>query len=392
MKRLAALFAAFTILLGGCGGGSDNMKESEAAPKSMSNETRESPRLEQINSPQKTQQDTTKAETSHGKTKIETLGYLEPIEAKQSVKDVKEAVNDLTYVAFFSYQVNKDGTLKPIKDYAALNAVKKSNSIPMMVLTNFTEGNFSSEVAHTIFTDKTASKTLIGSVISTMKQKGYKALNIDFEHIKEEDRELYNGFLETIIPQLQKEGFKVSTALAPKTSDEQKGPWHGAHDYKRHGELADFVVLMTYEWGWSGGPPMAVAPVPQVKKVVDYAVSVIPPEKIIMGAPLYGYNWTLPYKKGNKFAKRIAPAEAHDLALKEGATVKYDNDAQAPFFNYKDDKGKEHVVWFENEQSAEAKNKLVKQYKLRGLAYWVLGEPFPENWMLLRDEFKIAKK
>jgi spore germination protein len=392
MKKLVALFAAFTIVLGGCGGGSNEINESEAAPKNMSNETRESPRLEQINSPEKTQQDTSKAETKHGKTKIETLGYLEPIEAKQSVKDVKEAINDLTYVAFFSYMVNKDGTLKPIKDWAALNQVKKSKATPMMVLTNFTEGNFSSEVAHTIFTDKKASKTLIGSVISTMKQKGYKALNIDFEHIKEKDRELYNGFLETIIPLVQKEGFKVSTALAPKTSDEQKGPWHGAHDYKRHGELADFVVLMTYEWGWSGGPPMAVAPVPQVKKVVDYAVSVIPPEKIIMGAPLYGYDWTLPYKKGNKFAKRIAPAEAHDLALKEKATVKYDNDAQAPFFNYKDDKGKEHVVWFENEQSAEAKNKLVKQYNLRGLAYWVLGEPFPENWTLLRDEFQIAHK
>jgi spore germination protein len=392
MKKLVALFAAFTIVLSGCGGGSNEINESEAAPKNMSNQTRESPRLEQINSPKKTQQDTSKAETNHGKTKIETLGYLEPIEAKQSVKDVKEAINDLTYVAFFSYMVNKDGTLKPIKDWAALNQVKKSKATPMMVLTNFTEGNFSPEVAHTIFTDKKASKTLIGSVISTMKQKGYKALNIDFEHIKEKDRELYNGFLETIIPLVQKEGFKVSTALAPKTSDEQKGPWHGAHDYKRHGELADFVVLMTYEWGWSGGPPMAVAPVPQVKKVVDYAVSVIPPEKIIMGAPLYGYDWTLPYKKGNKFAKRIAPAEAHDLALKEKATVKYDNDAQAPFFNYKDDKGKEHVVWFENEQSAEAKNKLVKQYNLRGLAYWVLGEPFPENWTLLRDEFQIAHK
>jgi spore germination protein len=391
MKRLVALLAAFTIVLGGCGG-SNEMNESEAAPKRMSNETRESPRLEQINSPKKTQQDTSRAETKHGRTKIETLGFLEPLEAKQSVKDVKEAVNDLTYVAFFSYQVNKDGTLKSIKDWAALNQVKKSNSIPMMVLTNFTEGNFSADVAHSIFTDKKASKTLINSVISTMKQKGYQALNIDFEHIHEKDRELYNGFLETIIPLVQKEGFKVSTALAPKTSDEQKGPWHGAHDYKRHGELADFVVLMTYEWGWSGGPPMAVAPVPQVKKVVDYAVSVIPPEKIIMGAPLYGYNWTLPYKKGNKFAKRIAPAEAHDLALKEGATVKYDNEAQAPFFNYKDDQGKEHVVWFENEQSAEAKNKLVKQYKLRGLAYWVLGEPFPENWTLLRDEFQIAHK
>jgi spore germination protein len=391
MQKLVALFAAFTIVLSGCGGAS-KMNESQASPKNMSNKTRQSPRLEQINSPNKKLQHTTQEETVHGKGKVETIGFLEPMDPKKSVADVKEAENDLTYIAFFSYQVNKNGTLIPIKDWAALKEIKKTKAMPMMVLTNFSEGNFSPEIAHNIFTDKAASKTLIGSVISTMKNKGYKALNIDFEHIKEKDRELYNGFLETIIPRVQKEGFKVSTALAPKTSDKQGGAWHGAHDYKRHGELADFVILMTYEWGWSGGPPMAVAPVPQVKKVVDYAVSVIPPEKIIMGAPLYGYDWTLPYKKGNKFAKRIAPLEAHDLALKEKATVKYDNDAQAPFFNYKGDDGKQHVVWFENEQSAEAKNKLVKQYKLRGLAYWVLGEPFPENWILLHDEFNIVKR
>lgn len=141
--------------------------------------------------------------------------------------------------------MNADGSLVPIEDSEALAAAKKSGAIPMMVITNFTEGNFSPDIAHRIFTDKTASKSLINGVIQTMKAKGYKALNIDFEHIREKDRELYNGFLETILPQVRKAGFTVSTALAPKTSDEQRGPWHGAHDYKRHGELADFVILMT---------------------------------------------------------------------------------------------------------------------------------------------------
>ncbi|OYD55972.1 spore gernimation protein [Fictibacillus aquaticus] len=291
----------------------------------------------------------------------------------------------------FSYQVKKDGSLTAIKDSQAIAETKKSGAEPMMVLTNFADGNFSPEVAHNIFTDKTASNSLIQGVIQTMKAKGYKALNIDFEHIKEKDRELYNGFLETIIPKVQKEGFIVSTALAPKTSDEQAGPWHGAHDYKRHGELADFVVLMTYEWGWSGGPPMAVAPIPQVKKVVEYALSEIPANKIVMGAPLYGYDWELPYKKGNKFAKRIAPAEAEDLAIKENVNVLFDNEAQAPYFTYTSDDGKKHEVWFENDESAQAKNQLVKKYKLRGLAYWVLGEPFPENWMHLEDQFTIKK-
>lgn len=79
------------------------------------------------------------------------------------------------------------------------------------------------------------------------------------------------------------EGYTVSTALAPKTSAAQQGPWGVAHDYKAHGEIVDFVLLMTYEWGYSAGPPMAVSPLPEVEAVVKYAVSEIPANKVLLG-------------------------------------------------------------------------------------------------------------
>ncbi|WLD92781.1 glycosyl hydrolase family 18 protein [Alkalihalobacillus sp. AL-G] len=387
MKKGIALLFSLSVLLSACGG-NGNQNEAASPPKE---ETTPHPRLEQIQSEpgQSKIQEVDPSETKHGKTKIETIGFLEPIDANQAVEEVKKVGKHLTYVAFFSYRVKEDGSLHPIKDEAALEQTRKSGATPMMVLTNFTEGNFSADIAHKIFTDKAASKNLIQSVLDTMKSKGYEALNIDFEHIRAEDRDLYNGFLETILPTVREAGYTVSTALAPKTSDEQSGPWHGAHDYKRHGELADFVVLMTYEWGWSGGPPRAVSPIPQVRAVLDYAKSVIPAEKIVMGAPLYGYDWTLPYKKGGEFAKRLSPQAAADLATKEKVDVKFDNKSQAPHFKYTDDKGKKHEVWFENEQSMQAKFNLAKEYKLRGIAYWVLGEEFPANWTLLDDQFEI---
>ncbi|MED0652264.1 glycosyl hydrolase family 18 protein [Aeribacillus pallidus] len=96
-------------------------------------------------------------------------------------------------------------------------------------------------------------------------------------------------------------------------------------------------------------------------------------------------------QKGGKFAKRIAPAEAADLAAKEGVEIQYDNEAQAPWFRYTDDQNKTHEVWFENEQSMQAKFNLVKEYGLNGVAYWVLGEPFPQNWTLLEEEFIIQR-
>ena len=75
----------------------------------------------------------------------------------------------------------------------------------------------------------------------------------------------------------------------------------------------------------------------------------------------------------------------------KGARVLYSNRDQAPYYYYRDDQGKEHVVWYENEESMQAKFNLVKEYGLRGISYWVLGEEFPQNWRLLRENFHIRK-
>ncbi|MXQ53455.1 glycosyl hydrolase family 18 protein [Shimazuella alba] len=387
MRKICMICILFIMLLQGCTTNPQSKKENPSNNRSQSN-------LEQMTSrgrmlPVKRGDNT--LPTKRVKTDIESIGFLESVIPTQAVKDVKEAAKNLTYVAFFSYRAQGNGDLISINDASPLATTKKKNAVPMLVITNFAKGNFQPDIAHQIFTDPTASKRLIQNVLRVMKEKGYRALNVDFEHIYERDRELYNGFLATLLPEVKKQGYIVSTALAPKSSDKQSGPWHGAHDYAFHGKIADFVILMTYEWGWTGGPPMAVSPIPQVRKVVDYAVSKIPREKIIMGAPLYGYDWTLPYRKGGPKAKRVSPQESEIFAQKNSLKIQYSNRDQAPYYFYTDKHNKKHVIWYENNQSAQAKFNLIKEYRLRGIAYWVLGEDFPENWSLLKENFKIRK-
>lgn len=87
-------------------------------------------------------------------------------------------------------------------------------------------------------------------------------------------------------------------ALAPKTSSEQKGLLYEGKDYSGLGQAANGVLLMTYEWGYTYGPPMAVAPINKVKEVLDYAITQIDTNKISLGIPNYGYDWPLPYERG----------------------------------------------------------------------------------------------
>lgn len=183
----------------------------------------------------------------------------------------------------------------------------------------------------------------------------------------------------------------LSAALAPKTSGDQVGVLYEGHDYSAVGQIVDIVFFMTYEWGWSGGPPMAVSPLPQVRRVMEYAVSVVPKNKIMMGIPHYGYDWTLPYVRGGRWARSITPQQAVDLAVRYGVNIQYDQTSQAPFFYYTDEQGQRHVVWFEDVRSIQAKFDLVKELGLRGFFYWVLRGGFTPNWLLLEDNFIVRK-
>ncbi|MBH8598098.1 glycosyl hydrolase family 18 protein [Thermoactinomyces sp. CICC 10523] len=389
MKRILLLFTVLTLIFTGCS--APTKKESGGKrPQATAYRTNHT---EPMNTRGRTVpvKPREKTKPPAAKPHIDTIGFLEVVDPKTAVAAVNQAAPNLTYVSFFSYRVRSDGSLIPLNDTAPLLTTRKNGAVPMLVITNFANGNFQSDIAHRIFTNKAASRKLIANVIRVMKQKGYRALNVDFEHLHPQDRHLYNDFLATLVPLAKREGFIVSTALAPKQSDHDRGPWHGAHDYAFHGKIADFVILMTYEWGWTGGPPMAVSPVPQIRKVIEYAKTKIPARKIIMGAPLYGYDWTLPYKKGGPPAKRISPKEADTLAHQKGIKVRYSKRDEAPWFRYTDRAGKRHEVWFEDAQSIQAKFNLVKQYRLHGISYWVLGESFPENWTMLRDNFHINK-
>ncbi|HEX6923406.1 MAG TPA: glycosyl hydrolase family 18 protein [Bacillales bacterium] len=330
--------------------------------------------------------------TDKSKVTIESIGFLEPAGVARDSKIVNRVANNLSYVAMFSYRVKSDGSLIPLKDEKALQATRQSKAKPMLVITNFVNGTFSSDLGHAILTNKEIQNRLIKNVINVMKNKNYAALNIDFEHLLPEDRDRYTLFLKRLIPRVHDAGFPVSTALAPKKNSQQTGSWYGAHDYGAHGQITDFVILMTYEWGWSGGPPMAVAPINKVRQVIDYATTMIPNKNIIMGMPLYGYDWTLPYKEGGPPAKRLGFQEAVALAKKEGANIQFDKKAQAPNFRYTDDQGNKHVVWFENKKSLQAKYDLVKEYHLRGVSYWELGQQSPQNWNLLRKNFQIKRR
>lgn len=147
---------------------------------------------------------------------------------------------------------------------------------------------------------------------------------------------------------------------------------------------------VTYEWGYTWSEPMAVAPLNQVARVVSYAASVIPPDKILMGIPNYGYDWQLPFIRGQTRATVISPAYAVSQAIEMGAPIAYDEIAESPHYNYWRDRA-EHEVWFEDARSIDAKLALASEYGLQGISIWNLMREFPQLWLVLNELYDIVK-
>ncbi len=299
----------------------------------------------------------------------------------------------LSEMSVFSYGFTPEGVVVPplLDDVWMIEMAISNGTKPILTLTPFGEnGNFNNNLISAIVRSVEARNVLIENLIAVMELKGFVGLDIDFEFIKAEDRELFTEFVRACTESMHAAGFSVSVALAPKTSAEQPGLLYEGKDYQAIGAIADHVLIMTYEWGYKYGPPMAVAPLNQVRRVVEYAVTEIEPAKISLGVPNYGYDWPLPFERGSTVARTIGNVEAVQIAINQGAVIMFDEISQSPYFNYVSE-GVEHVVWFEDARSLLGKFNLIKEFGLRGPGYWQIMQLFRANWLLLEDNFIIVK-
>ena len=300
-----------------------------------------------------------------------------------------ETLPYLTEMSVFSYGFTAEGRLLapalPVE--WMINGAKGNGVLPVLTLTPFgTDGKFNNQLIHALVSSEDAKAVLIEELRLTMAELGYGGLDIDFEYILAEDRDLFTQFVREVTEALHADGYRVTIALAPKTSADQKGLLYEGKDYRALGEIVDGALLMTYEWGYKYGPPMAVAPLNMVRRVVEYAVTEITPQKLYLGIPNYGYDWPLPFVQGVTAARTIGNIEAVQIAIKQGAEIQFDEIAQSPWFSYTEN-NVEHVVWFEDVRSLQKKFELLQEFGMLGAGYWNIMQFFRTNWLLLLEIF-----
>lgn len=311
-------------------------------------------------------------------------GYAYPFIEPYILREVLLYIDE---ILIFSYGFTAEGELIPpqIDETWGIQEAWNQQVEPILVLTPFAEtGTFNSGLIQILSENETVQDNLIENLLETVREKGYVGVDVDFEYIRPEDRVGYADFVNRLRETMNENGYRVSVALAPKTSSYQKGLLYEAMDYHLLGQSANTVFLMTYEWGYTYGPPLPVAPLPNVRQVLEYALTEIPKEKIMLGIPNYGYSWPLPYERGVTKARLIGNVEANVIAAERGVEIQYDERYQSPFFYYEIG-GRRYEVWFEDVRSIYAKLQLAAEKDIRGVGYWNLMRPFRANWLLVNQ-------
>ena len=176
-------------------------------------------------------------------------GYAYPFIDKGLLQRTLPYLSDLTP---FTYGFTATGALVPLQDQALLDAARQMGVRPLLHLSTLTEeGGFSNELAHIALTDQAVQTRLISELLRTISQKGYRGLDVDFEYVYGEDAAAYAQFVARLRSALAPQGLPVIVALAPKTYADQPGRLYEGHNYRLLSQAADFVLLMTYEWGIS---------------------------------------------------------------------------------------------------------------------------------------------
>lgn len=299
-------------------------------------------------------------------------------------------INYLTYVMPFTYGFTSDGSLVKPDDEYILGTAKKADVTALMHISTLTEeGLFDSNLPSLIFENPEAEKRLIDNIVSEVLSKGYGGVDIDFEYLPREDKDGYITFTKKLSDELHEIGKILVIAVPPKTSDEQEGLLVEGIDYAALGENADYLLSMTYEYGYKFGPAMAIAPADEVRKVLDYAITRIPAKKLLLGISNYGYDWTLPYVRGESDAPSISTVEAVNLARRYGSEIMFDDISMAPYFFYTDKEARVHEVWFEDARSFKAKMDLIEEYNLAGGFVWDLMRDNPQGFVTINSSIKI---
>ena len=229
-------------------------------------------------------------------------------------------------------------------------------------------------------------KELIESIVEKCVKYDLDGINIDFENMYAEDKDLYSRFIIELTPRLKEIGMVTSVDVTAPDGGET---WSMCFDRHVIGDVADYIIFMAYDQnGISSNKPGTTAGYNWVKlNLVKFLqTEEIEPERLILAVPFYTRVWTT-NSSGEIVSKNTISMKDIDNIIPEGTNKTWDDELKQNYVEYMDGNNKKQI-WIEDIDSLKAKISLIKENNLAGVASWQKDMETEEVWQMFKTELQ----
>lgn len=288
---------------------------------------------------------------------------------------------------------NTSGDISSFASSQYVNYAHQSNIEVWALVKDFDGGIGSPEETLKLLSKTSNRENLVNQLISAALKHDIDGINVDFENVSKECGEHYLQFLRELSLKCRQNEIVLSVAN-PVPSQ-----YSTQYDLEEQGKVVDYVIIMGYDEHYKDSPESGpVASLEFVQKGIKDALKEVPAEKLINAVPFYTRLWKEVLKTEEELAQQegtdaaeypynvtsqsYGMSKIHVAINSAGAQIVVDEATGQNYAEWQAD-GATYKVWLEDEAALEAKLKLMKEYKLAGVASWRLGFESSSAWELI---------
>lgn len=316
-----------------------------------------------------------------GLTPTNVIGYVPYWDQQRGFATVRRHLSLFDEISPMWYSLDADARIvlsdpeNTVVDLRTVRFLQRQGIKVIPTITDLRNGDWHPELVSNMLSDPARRQAHVRRIADLVRAKGYDGIDVDYEDLKATDRGAYSAFVRELAEAMHAEGRLVTSSVYAKMSDAGDDPSNEAQDLRTIGAATDQVRVMTYDYHWETSPPGPISPANWVRDVIAWTVTQIPPEKVILGAVLLGYDWV------GGYGTTVDYLQATALARRYHAPMRRTGDG-SPWFRYLRE-GRQHEVWFEDAVSVRAKLEVARKYQLGGVFFWRLGGEDPAVWSLV---------
>lgn len=302
----------------------------------------------------------------------------------------------LTYISVFNYQIAENANIITFRDDTDIIQIAKDyQTIPLLMFSVFSpRGELNLDIVYELLLNEELQDKLINELLQIIRSKGFMGVNFLISHITESNQHLYLNIFTKLSTALKNEGYIFMLTINPNLKKIDNTVSYEKLDYTSISNVTDMIIFLDSVWGINRQSPSPVSNILLIRSFIGYVTTIIPPEKILIGKPLIGYDWDLPFDPGLSYANSLSLDNTIALAYEQRAEINLDLESQTPYFNYAESRmgiPDNHIVWFIDARSIKALNDVIIDYNLAGSGIWNLSNYNQQLWSIINATFTIIK-